>query len=110
MVVDSETGDNPYSSSSTPATLSGRSWILRWLLLGGAVFLVMLSLPIAWRTLELANQEYLHIWRSRSVIHDIQMNGKSISIVAVISNGALAVLVQWSLAVTLIVGARLLPK
>ena len=44
------------------------------------------------------------------MIHDIQMNGKSISIAAVISNGALAVLVQWSLAVTLIVGARLLPK
>ena len=77
---------------------------------GGAVFLVVLSLPIAWCTLELANQEYLHIWRSWSVIHDIQMNGKSISIAAVISNGALAVLVQWSLAVTLIVGARLLPK
>ena len=110
MVVDPETADNPYSSPSTPATSSGGSRIVRWLLLCVAIFLVLLSLPIAWGTLALANQEYLHIWTSRSAIYGLEMNGKPITIAEAIRNGTIAVLIQWALAAALIVGPRLFMK
>lgn len=110
MVVDPETADNPYSSPSTPATSSGRPRIVRWLLLCVAIFLVILSLPIAWGTLALANQEYLHIWTSRSAIYGLEMNGKPITIAEAIRNGTIAVLIQWALAAALILGPRLFMK
>ena len=110
MVVNIETADNTYSSPSTSATPSVRPRIVRWLLLCVAIFLVVLSLPIAWHTFELANQEYFHIWSSRSVIYDIEMNGKPITIAEAIRNGTIAVLIQWALAAALIVGPRLFMK
>ena len=44
------------------------------------------------------------------MIYDIEMNGKPITIAEAIRNGALAVLIQWSLAAVLIVGPRLFTK
>ena len=109
MVADTETADNPYSPPHAPATPSGRSKIVRWLLFGIATILVLLSLPIAWHTLELANQEYLHIWNSRRAIYDIEINGSPVSNAA-IRHGATIVLIQWSLATGLIVIPRFFAK
>ena len=94
--------DNPYSPPNTPAKSSGRFRIVRWALLCVAILLIIVSLPTAWHTLELANQEYLHLWNSRSVIHDIEINGSPVSMATAIRHGVTAVLVQWSLAAVLI--------
>ena len=110
MVADTESADNPYSSPQAPATPSGRSKIVRWLLFGIAIILVLLSLPVAWHTLELANQEYLHIWNSRRTIYDIEINGSPVSIAAAIRHGTTVVLIQWSLAAALIVIPRFFAK
>jgi hypothetical protein len=80
------------------------------LLFGIAVLLVLLSLPVAWQTLELANQEYLHIWNSRRAIYDIEINGSPISIDAAIRHGATIVLFQWLLAAALIVIPRFIAR
>jgi len=110
MVADTETADNRYSSPRAPATPSGRSKIARWLLLSIAIILVLVSLPAAWHTLELANQEYLHIWNSRRAIYDIEINGSPVSIGTAIRHGATTVLIQWSLAAALIVIPRFLAR
>ena len=106
MVADTDTADNPYSSPRASATPSGRFKIVRGLLFGIAIVLVLLSLPGAWHTLELANQEYLHIWNSRRAIYDIEINGSPVSIAAAIRHGATIVLIQWLLAAALIVIPR----
>ena len=106
MVADSDIADNPYSSPHATGTPSVRSKIVRWLMMGIAIILVLLSLPIAWHTLELANQEYLHFWNSRRAIYDIEINGSPVSIDTAIRYGTTTVLIHWSLAAALIVVPR----
>lgn len=106
MIVDMEKADNPYLSPQTPETPPGRSRFVRWLLFGIAIILVLLSLPFAWLTLELANQENLHIWNSSGFIHYIEINGTPVSNAAAMCNGVTVVLIKWSLAAALIVIPR----
>ena len=110
MVADSETGDNPYDSPRLHGPPSGRFIIVRWLLLVIAVLLIFLSLPVAWHTLELANQEYLHLWNSRRAIYDIEINETPVSIGTAILYGAITVLIHWTLAAGLIIVPRFFAK
>ena len=107
MVAETETAGNPYSSPRATTTPSSRSKIVRVLLFGIAIILVLLSLPVAWHTLELVNQEYLHIWNTRRAIYDIEINGSPVSITVAIRHGATIVLIKWLLAAALIVIPRL---
>ena len=110
MKSDAQSAENPYSPPSVAGAPSRRSRVAAWLLLGLALFFIALSLPIAWHTLELANQEHLHIWNSRRAIYDIQFNGTPVTNDDAIWHGTITVLIQWTIAAGLIVGARLLGR
>ncbi len=70
---------------------------------GIAILTVLVSMPLAWQTLELANQEYLHLWNSRRVYYDVEFNGAPVSNADAIRYGAIAVIIHWTLAVALVV-------
>lgn len=98
MVDESEVVDSRLSSLRQSETPSKRFLTARWLCLAIAFILVLAALPIAWSTFELANQEYLHLWNSDKVIHDLEFNGVSVSNGDAIRMGATSVLIQLSLA------------
>ena len=110
MVGKIETVDNPYSPPPKVGKSSVGSRIIHWLLLAFAIMLILVSLLTAWDTLELANQEYLHLWSSRRIIYDIEINGSPISNADAIWLGVKTVLVQWGVAAALIVLPRLVAK
>lgn len=110
MVADSEIAENPFASPNAPTASLGRSKIVRWVLQCFAILIVAFSLPIAWLALEMANQEYLHIWNSNRTVYDIEFNGAPITIATAIRHALTAVLIMWSLAVALIVIPRFLTK
>lgn len=103
MIAESESLDNPYATPPDAGYLNGRGKMVRRFLFCISIFLVLQSLPGAWTTLELANQEYLHFWNSRRVIYDMEIGGSPVSIDAAIRYEAAAVTLQWLFAAALIV-------
>ena len=109
MVTDLKT-DNPYASPNVQKIASGRSKFASWVFLILAFVFFTISLPLAWQTFELANQEYLHIWDSREALYDFELNGSPVSSAVVIRHGATIVLIQWGLAAALIIVPKLLTR
>lgn len=103
MIAESESLDNPYAVPPDTGQLIGRGKIVRGFLVCVSIFLVLQSLPRLWTTLELANQEYLHLWNSQRVIYDIEIGGSPVSIDEAIRYEAAAVALQWLFAAALIV-------
>ena len=106
MVADAESVENPYSSPVALGQPSARSKIARWLILAFAALLILSSLPTAWHTLELANQEYLHLWNPQRAIYDIEINGSPVSNADAIRFGTTTFLIQWGIAGLLMIAAR----
>jgi len=106
MITDTESAENPYSSSVGCEQPSGTSKIRRWVFLALATMLIFFSLPGAWRTLELVNQEYLHLWNRQRAIYDIEINGAPVSNADAIRFGTANVVIQWGIAGALLIVAR----
>lgn len=75
--------------------------VARWTLYGVASILFLSSFPAAGLVLNLANQEYFHLWGPRIVTYDHEINGKPMTSDQVIMFVASGVLFQWSLAAAL---------
>ena len=110
MSTESENVANPGSDSIKKRSSPSLYKAIRFVLLGLAIIFIVASLPIGWHTLELANQEYLHIWKSRRAIYDLEINGSPVSIAAAVRYGTATVLIQWALAAVLILVAQLIAK
>lgn len=108
MGADTESTENPYSAPTEHGQRTGRSGIVRWVLLCVSAMLILLSFPVAWYTLELANQEYLRTWNPQRAIYDIEINGKPVSNGDVVRFGAVTLLVQWVISAALMVTAHFL--
>ncbi len=110
MVTDSEEVNNPYLSPRAHGTIPRKATVLIWSLwlLGLAIFLS--SLPIAWATFTLADQEYFHILKLRRAIYDIEFNGTPVSMRDAIVGCATVVLIQWALAASLAFASRVLKR
>lgn len=67
---------------------------------------MLFSLQTAWRALELANQEYLHIWNPRRAIYDIEINGSPFSNAEAIRFGITTVLIHWGIAAAFLIASR----
>ena len=86
---------NPYVSpaaSSNPARVASRNRLL-WL--SAAWLTVCLSLPVAWATIELLNQEYWWFWHRRWQLTNFSYNGSPISADAMIVVLAMLTALLW---------------
>jgi hypothetical protein len=106
MVDDTEFVENLYASPSPARQPRRRTKIVRWLLLGLATMQILFSIPIAWRMLELANQEYLHLWNPQRAIYDIEINGLPVSNSDATRIFGRTMLIQWGIAAVLLFAAQ----
>ena len=101
-----EMQQNPYLSPAADSTGDRSSRWIHWVLYSIATILFLLSLPVGWGTLILANQEYLHIWPTSDTYYGFEINGTSVSNEEAIRYGAATILIQWSLAILMIAVSR----
>jgi hypothetical protein len=99
--------NNPYISPSNSSTPTKRARLIGWLLIVAAIVMLIISFPMACLAVELANQEYWHIWRVRRIHYDFEINGMPVSVDSMIRKATISVLTQLTIAIGLIILARL---
>ena len=101
-----EMQQNPYLSPAADSKGNRSPRWIHWVLFSIAIMLFLLSLPVGWGTLILANQEYLHIWPTSDTYYGFEINGTSVSNEEAIRYGAVTIVIQWSLAILMIAVSR----
>ena len=101
-----EMQQNPYLSPAADSRGNRSSRWIHWVLFSIAIMLFLLSLPVGWGTLILANQEYLHLWPTSDTYYGFEINGTSVSNEEAIRYGAVTIVIQWSLAILMIAVSR----
>ena len=75
------------------------SWLL--FLLATAVFLV--SIPVCWLGVRIANQEYWHLWHDDVIISDVEFNGVPVSLGEAVNASFQTLLVFWCVAACILI-------
>ena len=100
--------ENPYLSPVAESDPAHLSRLIPRILFGIAGVLIFLSFPVGWKTLKLANQEYLHMWPIDTTYYGFEINGTPFSNREAVAYGVIAIFVLWLLAGLMIAISRLM--